>query len=55
VDGVDVRTAAYIRMRALGDPDVAVPGEPALSDAWRPWRSYAAQHLWTRTELEPTR
>ncbi|WP_327352505.1 DNA-3-methyladenine glycosylase 2 family protein [Streptomyces sp. NBC_01304] len=55
VDGVDARTAAYIRMRALGDPDVAVPGEPALSDAWRPWRSYAAQHLWTRTEWEPTR
>ncbi|MEU6823294.1 AlkA N-terminal domain-containing protein [Streptomyces atriruber] len=44
--GVDARTAAVIRMRALGDPDVAVPGgpEPVL-DAWRPWRSYALRHL----------
>ncbi|WP_306336856.1 DNA-3-methyladenine glycosylase 2 family protein [Streptomyces sp. KL118A] len=44
--GLDARTAAVIRMRALGDPDVAVPGgpEPVL-DAWRPWRSYALRHL----------
>ncbi|WAM00448.1 DNA-3-methyladenine glycosylase 2 family protein [Streptomyces sp. Je 1-369] len=44
--GVDARTAAVIRMRALGDPDVALPGgpEPVL-DAWRPWRSYAQHHL----------
>ncbi|GAA3006166.1 DNA-3-methyladenine glycosylase 2 family protein [Streptomyces fulvorobeus] len=41
--GVGPRTAALIRMRALGDPDVdpdAVPG----SEAWRPWRSYAVRH-----------
>ncbi|MGV2922069.1 DNA-3-methyladenine glycosylase 2 family protein, partial [Streptomyces alfalfae] len=44
--GMDPRTAAYIRMRSLGDPDVAPPGEtePVL-DAWRPWRSYALRHL----------
>ncbi|MET8682959.1 DNA-3-methyladenine glycosylase 2 family protein [Streptomyces sp. NPDC004732] len=44
--GLDARTAAVIRMRALGDPDVALPGgpEPVL-DAWRPWRSYALRHL----------
>ncbi|AVH61061.1 MULTISPECIES: bifunctional transcriptional activator/DNA repair enzyme AdaA [Streptomyces] len=42
--GMDDRTAAVIRTRALGDPDVAPPGED-VPDAWRPWRSYAAQHL----------
>ncbi|CAM5707263.1 Helix-turn-helix domain-containing protein OS=Streptomyces alboniger OX=132473 GN=CP975_28680 PE=4 SV=1 [Streptomyces alboniger] len=44
--GMDPRTAAFIRMRALGDPDVAPPGEaePVL-DTWRPWRSYALRHL----------
>ncbi|RFU85012.1 helix-turn-helix domain-containing protein [Streptomyces triticagri] len=44
VPGVRPADAALIRRRALGDPDVAVPREPA-DDAWRPWRSYAAQHL----------
>ncbi|MEU1330930.1 AlkA N-terminal domain-containing protein [Streptomyces sp. NPDC005865] len=44
--GLDARTVALIRMRALGDPDVALPGEPeAAVDAWRPWRSYALRHL----------
>ncbi|MFD4629189.1 DNA-3-methyladenine glycosylase 2 family protein [Streptomyces sp. NPDC058284] len=45
--GVDARTAAVIRMRALGDPDVALPDgtQPATADAWRPWRSYALRHL----------
>ncbi|MDI3419390.1 DNA-3-methyladenine glycosylase 2 family protein [Streptomyces luteolus] len=52
VPGVDAATAAYIRMRALGDPDVAVPGRPAR-DAWRPWRSYALQHLWADGESQP--
>ncbi|MFB7244239.1 AlkA N-terminal domain-containing protein [Streptomyces populi] len=65
VEGVTPRTAALIRMRALGDPDVLVPAEPEShdaarqsfgdlgptagderSEAWRPWRSYAVQHLW---------
>ncbi|MDF9816323.1 AlkA N-terminal domain-containing protein [Streptomyces sp. SPB162] len=44
--GIDAWTAGYIRLRALGDPDVALPNEPPLSDAWRPWRSYALHHLW---------
>ncbi len=46
VAGVDAGTAALIRMRALGDPDVApasVPGPEA--ERWRPWRSYAARYL----------
>ncbi|MFD1663444.1 DNA-3-methyladenine glycosylase 2 family protein [Streptomyces caeni] len=48
--GMDPSTAAVIRTRALGDPDVAPPGED-LPEAWRPWRSYAVQHL--RTAVEP--
>ena len=58
--GVGPWTAACIAMRALGDPD-AWPGTDlilrrilamsptaanARADAWRPWRAYAAQHLW---------
>lgn len=58
--GVGPWTAASIAMRALGDPD-AWPGTDlvlrrtlamgtnvaeARAEAWRPWRAYAAQHLW---------
>ncbi|MFI0509918.1 DNA-3-methyladenine glycosylase 2 family protein [Streptomyces sp. WSLK1-5] len=49
--GLDARTVAVIRGRALGDPDVAPPGLDA-PDTWRPWRSYAWQHLCTTGELE---
>ncbi|MBA2950503.1 AlkA N-terminal domain-containing protein [Streptomyces himalayensis] len=48
--GMDPRTVALIRMRALGDPDVALPDEP-VPDAWRPWRTYACQHIWYGGEL----
>ncbi|MEV0091348.1 AlkA N-terminal domain-containing protein [Streptomyces sp. NPDC050738] len=44
LDGVSPETAALIRMRALGDPDVALGGE-GDDEAWRPWRSYAVRHL----------
>ncbi|MFI8193587.1 AlkA N-terminal domain-containing protein [Streptomyces sp. NPDC085946] len=44
VPGLDARTAAAIRARALGDPDAAPPGD-GVPDAWRPWRSYALHHL----------
>ncbi|MEU3351036.1 AlkA N-terminal domain-containing protein [Streptomyces sp. NPDC037389] len=57
--GIGPWTAGYIRMRALGDPDVFLPGDagvrhglaalgatPGGADAWRPWRSYALHHLW---------
>ncbi len=60
--GIGPWTADYIRMRALGDPDVflptdagtrralaslGVPDDPAdLAERWRPWRSYAQMHLW---------
>ncbi|NWF24826.1 helix-turn-helix domain-containing protein [Streptomyces sp. PKU-EA00015] len=48
--GIDAATAARIRMHALGDPDVLLPDDPALPagadpERWRPWRSYALQHL----------
>ncbi|MGQ5638414.1 MULTISPECIES: DNA-3-methyladenine glycosylase 2 family protein [unclassified Streptomyces] len=42
--GMDPATVAAVRVRALGDPDVAPPGA-AVPDEWRPWRSYAVQHL----------
>lgn len=64
--GVGPWTSAYVRLRALGDPDVlpatdlgirhgaravGLPEQPRALDeharAWSPWRSYAAQHLWT--------
>ncbi|WP_328437866.1 helix-turn-helix domain-containing protein [Streptomyces sp. NBC_00444] len=49
--GMDARTVVVIRTRALGDPDVAVPGTD-VPDSWRPWRSYALQHLRAAGELE---
>ncbi len=42
--GMDPATVATLRVRALGDPDVAPPGAD-VPDSWRPWRSYAVQHL----------
>ncbi|MEH0574780.1 Ada metal-binding domain-containing protein [Streptomyces sp. B21-108] len=42
--GLDARTVAAIRARALGDPDVAPPGAD-VPDSWRPWRTYALHHL----------
>ncbi|MHC5261687.1 bifunctional transcriptional activator/DNA repair enzyme AdaA [Streptomyces sp. UC4497] len=51
--GMSPRTAALIRLRALGDPDVGVPEEDdsMTTDAWRPWRSYARQHLTAEGQL----
>ncbi|MCX4569992.1 helix-turn-helix domain-containing protein [Streptomyces viridodiastaticus] len=51
VPGLDDPTIAAIRTRALGDPDVAPPGLDA-PDSWRPWRSYALNHLRAAGELE---
>ncbi|MDT0344078.1 AlkA N-terminal domain-containing protein [Streptomyces litchfieldiae] len=65
--GIGPWTAGYIRMRALGDPDVFLPGDAgvrhglrlvgaglAAAESWRPWRSYALHHLWNATTLETT-
>ncbi|MEU6067802.1 AlkA N-terminal domain-containing protein [Streptomyces sp. NPDC047082] len=49
--GMDPAVVAAVRVRALGDPDVAPPGED-VPDGWRPWRSYAVQHLCVEKELE---
>ncbi len=54
VPGVDAATAAAVRTRALGDPDVAPPGR-AVPDTWRPWRSYALNHLRAAGEWENDR
>jgi len=49
IRGVGSQAAQYIAMRAFGEPD-AFPsvshelGEP--TETWRPWRAYAAMHLW---------
>ncbi|MEV5353627.1 AlkA N-terminal domain-containing protein [Streptomyces sp. NPDC052693] len=49
--GLDARTVAEIRTRALGDPDAAPPGLD-IPDTWRPWRSYALNHLRAAGEWE---
>ncbi|MFG3113778.1 bifunctional transcriptional activator/DNA repair enzyme AdaA [Streptomyces sp. NPDC048197] len=60
--GVGPRTAAYIRMRALGDPDVGGPEAGGRTEAergadpegaWRPWGAYALHHLWRAGLLPP--
>ncbi|MEV0384694.1 AlkA N-terminal domain-containing protein [Nonomuraea sp. NPDC050643] len=52
--GMSRWAVARIRMSALGDPDVLLPDRAirravrrlaALPGHWRPWRSYATQHL----------
>ncbi|WP_328904512.1 MULTISPECIES: AlkA N-terminal domain-containing protein [unclassified Streptomyces] len=40
--GIAPATAALIRMRGLGDPDVDPYGTPGAS-GWRPWRSYGVR------------
>ncbi|MGB8940594.1 MAG: DNA-3-methyladenine glycosylase 2 family protein, partial [Streptomyces sp.] len=42
--GVDAGVVAVVRMRALGDPDVGLPGVD-VPEGWRPWRSYGMRHL----------
>jgi AraC family transcriptional regulator, regulatory protein of adaptative response / DNA-3-methyladenine glycosylase II len=52
--GIGPWTAEYVAMRALRDPDAWPGGDLWLrraaagadSDAWRPWRAYAAMLLW---------
>jgi AraC family transcriptional regulator of adaptative response / DNA-3-methyladenine glycosylase II len=64
VPGVTEETSHYIAMRAFGEPDAFPAGELGLSDKcgqsiadiWRPWRAYAAMHLWTaRTQASAIR
>jgi AraC family transcriptional regulator of adaptative response / DNA-3-methyladenine glycosylase II len=63
--GVGAWTAHYIAMRALRWPDAFPSGDVAvrnnlggvstkaadeMSQAWRPWRSYAVLHIWNRSK-----
>ncbi len=51
IAGIGPWTAQYVAMR-LGEPDAFPGGDLYLrdhaheSDAWRPWRAYAAMYLW---------
>jgi AraC family transcriptional regulator, regulatory protein of adaptative response / DNA-3-methyladenine glycosylase II len=62
VPGIGKWTAQYIAMRALREPDAFPFGDIGLlralglqnarelelrSEAWRPWRAYAAMYLWS--------
>lgn len=70
VHGIGPWTADYILMRALGDPDVHLPGDLVVRKVceshgvdlesapatWRPWRSYATHLLWSlATPPKPSR
>jgi AraC family transcriptional regulator, regulatory protein of adaptative response / DNA-3-methyladenine glycosylase II len=58
VPGIGPWTVEIVAARALGDPDafpvsdlglrrgLAALGPAADPERWRPWRAYAAQHLW---------
>jgi AraC family transcriptional regulator of adaptative response / DNA-3-methyladenine glycosylase II len=61
IPGVGEWTAQYVAMRALGEPDAFPASDLVLlraagaktpkelekrAEAWRPWRAYAALHLW---------
>jgi AraC family transcriptional regulator of adaptative response / DNA-3-methyladenine glycosylase II len=67
--GVGPWTAHYLAMRAFGEVDAFPAGDLVLrrasreasssalerrSAAWRPWRAYAAMHLWSSVSLEAT-
>jgi AraC family transcriptional regulator of adaptative response / DNA-3-methyladenine glycosylase II len=69
VPGIGDWTASYVAMRAFGEPDAFPNGDlvlrraagncsardlEVLSQAWRPWRSYAVMLLW-QGEKEGTR
>jgi AraC family transcriptional regulator of adaptative response / DNA-3-methyladenine glycosylase II len=62
IPGIGKWTAQYVAMRALREPDAFPTGDIGLlhaldlhsardldrrSEAWRPWRAYAAMYLWT--------
>jgi AraC family transcriptional regulator of adaptative response / DNA-3-methyladenine glycosylase II len=65
--GIGPWTVAYILMRAVHDPDAYPETDlglrraierlgcaPARAGRWRPWRAYAALHLWTWAAATPT-
>ncbi|MGH9104667.1 MAG: DNA-3-methyladenine glycosylase family protein, partial [Acidimicrobiales bacterium] len=71
--GLGPWTVAYVRMRALADPDAFPAGDLGLrraleraglpggvreaaerAQAWRPYRAYAVQYLWSGAVLRAT-
>ena len=65
--GIGDWTAQYVAMRALGEPDAFPAADlgllrasglrspralEALSQSWRPWRSYAAMYLWQTNRID---
>ncbi len=62
IAGIGPWTASYIALRALRDPDAWPTGDLVLDrrmaaldipkehlERWRPWRAYAALHLWSHS------
>ena len=62
IPGIGKWTAEYVAMRALGEPDAFPSSDLGLmralgsntaselerrAESWRPWRAYAAVHLWS--------
>lgn len=70
IKGIGPWTAEYVILRALRNPDAFPASDLILmksagvkkpkdlemqAEAWRPWRGYAAQHLWTSYSPEKVR
>jgi len=71
IPGIGTWTAQYVALRALGEPDAFPSGDLGLlralglnstcdlerrAENWRPWRAYAAVHLWSMaSERRPDR
>jgi AraC family transcriptional regulator, regulatory protein of adaptative response / DNA-3-methyladenine glycosylase II len=68
IPGIGPWTAQYVAMRALGEPDAFPSSDLGLlralhltsarqleqrAEAWRPWRAYAAVHLWNSAAAHP--
>jgi len=67
IPGIGNWTAQYVALRALGDPDAFPSTDLGLlrasklratqdleqrSEAWRPWRAYAAMYLWRSPSMQ---
>lgn len=68
IPGIGPWTASYIALRSLRDPDAWPAGDLVLrktmarlgipaeeAERWRPWRAYAALHLWSAPAPAPRR
>lgn len=68
IPGIGEWSAQYLVLRGLHHPDAFPAGDLVLrkalgglgpravtarAEGWRPWRAYAAMHLWTATSEEP--